>query len=374
MISLLIPTINRSDYIISYLNYLKENGFQGQVLIGDSSGQEHFCATKDFVKDFNCKFEIKQYSYPDKHYYQCANLMLKDVNYPYCMAIPDDDILVPSTLEKCVAFLEDNTDFSGVGGAAISCNIYSDYYNKISSIYRYDVREIVGKTATERVYDLMNNYSAVSHSLARTEQLKKRFPIHVDNYDVATANELLPCAVLAAQGKVKMLDDLFVVRQIHQRRMSFSKLFDVILQPHWVSSSTNFIEYLARIVSEVDTISYDEAYPLVKAAWCQYYIQFIIHKPELAADGIAKFHARQFHKTPNPKTILHSHEFRNAIKAIPGSKKIINKLRSLRSIFTSSQGEISLPALLNPSSPYNEDFMPVYKAITQSREGLVLER
>ena len=51
------------------------------------------------------------------------------------------------------------------------------------------------------------------------------------------------------------------------------------------------------------------------------------------------------------------------------TKKTINKLRSLRAIFTASQGEISLLGFLNPSSPYNEDFMPVYKSITQSRES-----
>jgi len=352
MISLLIPTINRSDFIIKYLNYLKENVFQGQVLIGDSSGQEHFCATKNFVKDFNCKFEIKQYSHPSMYPYQCINHMLKDINCPYSMFIPDDDILIPSTLEKCVSFLEENPDYSGVGGMSVLCEIFSGDYNKIMSIGRYNVRELDGERATDRVYDFTSNYSVIAYTLARTEQFKKRFPEHVEKFDVAIGNELLPSVVLAAQGKVKMLDELFVVRQIHQRRILFPTVFDTILQPHWASSTTNFIEYLARIVAEEDSISYEEAYPVANKAIEQLLIRQIISKYSEVKSS--------FWKKPS---------FRSAIKSIPGSKKTINKLRSLRTIFTASQGEISLPALLNTSSIFHKDFLPVYKVITQSRES-----
>ena len=346
MISLLIPTINRSDFIIKYLIYLKENGFQGQVLIGDSSGHEHFCATKNFVKDFNCKFEIKQYSHPDMYPYQCINHMSKDINCPYSMFIPDDDILIPNTLKRCVSFLEANPDYSGVGGVAIACNIPFDDYNKINSVWRYSVRELDGETATDRVYDLMRNYSVVAHSLARTEQFKKRFPAHADNYDMAIGNELLPCAVLAAQGKVKMLNDLFVIRQIHQRRILFSTIFDRILQPHWATSTTFAIEYLAGIVAEIDSISYDEVYPVVKEAWYNYLFQ--------ASKKLNK----------GKKSFWRNSDFRSAIKSIPGLREIVQWLRSVNSPFFLID-DFTMPALLSPSSPYHEDFMPVYETITK---------
>jgi len=42
MVTLVIPTINRSDFIIKYLTYLKNNQFECQVLIGDSSNEEHY--------------------------------------------------------------------------------------------------------------------------------------------------------------------------------------------------------------------------------------------------------------------------------------------------------------------------------------------
>ena len=63
--TLVIPTINRSDFIIKYLTYLKNNQFECQVLIGDSSNEEHYEKTENFINNFTCKYEIKQYSHPN---------------------------------------------------------------------------------------------------------------------------------------------------------------------------------------------------------------------------------------------------------------------------------------------------------------------
>ena len=45
-------------------------------------------------------------------------------------------------------------------------------------------------------------------------------------------------------------------------------------------------------------------------------------------------------------------------------RKIVNNVRLVRSKFTAKKGELSLPALLNPSSPYHKDFIPIYNVIT----------
>ena len=57
MISLLIPTINRSDFLIKYLIYLKCENFDGQVLIGDSSEEDHYKKTEIFIANLKCKFD-----------------------------------------------------------------------------------------------------------------------------------------------------------------------------------------------------------------------------------------------------------------------------------------------------------------------------
>jgi len=346
MITLLIPTINRSDFIIKYLTYLKNNQFEGQVLIGDSSNEEHYEKTENFINNFTSKYEIRQFSHPNLYPHQCIQKMLNDIRFPYSMAICDDDILIVKTLKKCINYLEDNPEYCGVGGVAIAAEIPCDDYTNIVSTWRYPVREITGDSSVDRVKDLMSHYSVVGYSFFRTEQFKKRWPKDPCNYDKAIGMELLPCAVLVAQGKVKMLDDLFVVRQMHERRIILPNFIDTILQSHWASSTTFAIKYLAGIVAEIDSISYDEVYPVVKEAWFKFLIQ-----------GSEKLNKGR-------KSFWRNSDFRSAIKSIPGSRKIVRWLRSANFPFF-SKDDFMMPALLNPSSPYHEDFMPVYKAITK---------
>ena len=50
MYTILIPSINRSDFLIKHIKYLKDNKFTGQLLIGDSSNKKHYEITRDFPR------------------------------------------------------------------------------------------------------------------------------------------------------------------------------------------------------------------------------------------------------------------------------------------------------------------------------------
>ncbi len=355
MITLLIPTINRSDFIIKYLIYLKQNHFDGQVLIGDSSNEEHFNKTEKFIKTHDSIYEIKQYYQPNLYPHQCFQAMLDDIRYPYSIFICDDDILIVKTLKKCIKYLDDHPEYAGVGGAGIAVNIANDDYDNIVSTWSYPVREITADSSVDRVKDLMSNYSVVNYSLSRTEQFKKRWPKDPRNHNKEIGTELLSCVVLAAQGKVKMLDDLFVVRQMHERRILLPNFIDSILLPHWASSTTFAIEHLAGIVAEIDSISYAAVYPVVKETWINYLIK--------SFERFNKFQA--FEKSnKGKKSFWPNPIIKSAIKSIPGSREIFRWLRLVNFPF-SSKDDFTMSALLSPSSPFHEDFMPVYEVITK---------
>lgn len=337
MISLLIPTIERSDFIIKYLKFLKKTNFSGQVLIGDSSNSEHFERTKQFVNDFVCDFEVKQYSHPNLYPHQCIQRMIADVTEDYCMYICDDDLLVVETLVKCIEFLDNNSDYSGVGGVAILAKIDENDYSKVISTSYYQTKEVLEESARERLNNLMRGYTVVAYSLARTEQFKERWPTNEENYDKGLGGELLPCAVLASQGKVKMLDEIFVVRQIHERRIILPNIFDTILQPKWAASVSFAIEYVAGIISRVDSIPFEEAKKSAKNSW-RYYLESAFSKP----------HSEKFGTT-------------HLIRRIWGKSM---RILSGTGIFQYSK-DLSLPSLLNPSSKYHKGFISAYETITK---------
>ena len=53
------------------------------------------------------------------------------------------------------------------------------------------------------------------------------------------------------------------------------------------------------------------------------------------------------------------------IKEVPGARQVAKKVRKFFNKISAGDGNMSLPALLNPSSPHNKHFMPFYDIITK---------
>ena len=350
MITLLIPTMNRFSFIKKYLIYLNKYGFNGQVLIGDSSDESDFDATSNYIESNVFSFEVTQYLFPDMYPHQCIKKMLKDIKFPYSMFICDDDILVVSTLKKCIKFLENNPSYSGVGGVSVLVNLDPDNYNNIVSSSVYRVREMVCQTASERVIDLFSNYSVIAYSLARTEEFKCRWPDDVNgkNYDKAIGTEILPCAILAAQGKVKMIDELFVVRQMHEDRILLPKFVDAVLHPQWVTTMHFAVDKLSGVVSSIDEISYNKAYITVNNAWKEYLVNAV-------RSGYC----------PRDSSVLRQKLIK--VKLLFFGSKIYSKFHKFYQliILLTNKKSLRLPALLKSSSPYYADFKEIYDVIEE---------
>ena len=347
MITLLIPTINRFSFIKKYLIYLDKCGFDGQVLLGDSSDEIDFVATSKYIESNVFSFEVTQYYFPDMYPHQCIKKMLKDIKFPYSMFICDDDILVVSTLKKCINFLESNPSYSGVGGVSVLARLDPENHNRIISSHEYVVRGIEFQTSSERISELFSNYTVVNYALARTEEFIHRWPDDIDekNYDKAIGTEILPSVILAAQGKIKMIDDLFVVRQTHIERIILPSFVDTILDPKWVTTMHFAVNKLSRIVSSVDEISYEKAHITVSNAWKEYLQNQAVNIRLRAAPTLIR-------------------KISIGVNQLFG-RAIHSKLRKLRHqiIILTNKKSLILPALVKPSSPYHVDFKKIYDVI-----------
>ena len=110
MFSLIIASINRSEFLINYIECLQFQKFTGQLLIGDSSNSLHLKIIKDFIKKKKVNFEIYYKEMPNCLPHQCINFLIKKVKFNYSMWICDDDLLLVDTVKKCINFLEKNLD------------------------------------------------------------------------------------------------------------------------------------------------------------------------------------------------------------------------------------------------------------------------
>jgi len=330
------------------MNYLKINDFNGQLLIGDSSNKEHYKITEKYIEKLECNYEIKQFYFPNMYPHLCIQSMLSEIKFDYSMYIHDDDYLILETLYKCADFLENNQEYSGVGGKAIACVINENDYNLIDSSWEYRVSEVLGKTATERINQLMNNFSVINFSLARTNEFLSRWPSDNKLQDRGIGGEYLPAAMLAIQGKVKMLDDLFVVRQMHTRRSLLPGYFDTFLLPNWAPSIKFSIEYVSKSLAKIDSISYEEAYRIVKRAWQNYYTKVVVNK---------------HYNVSVKESKIQNSKIRKFAKSIPGMKVVFQMVMRFRNKLNKNSA-FSINTLLNHNSDYHFDFIKVYNIIT----------
>ena len=104
-VSIVIPTMNRSDFLRRSLYYYAKSKYKGWIYIGDSSESSHIKRTKETVRELEDRLKIKYFAFPQLNDSQCIKSLLEAVETPYVAFVADDDLLVPSGMDKCVAFL-----------------------------------------------------------------------------------------------------------------------------------------------------------------------------------------------------------------------------------------------------------------------------
>src|SRR3989338_1261161 len=82
-VTLLIPTMNRSEFLIRLLRYYRDLDFQGFICIGDSSDTFHVERTKKVLNELQGKLNITYREYPPFSHHKCMEQLLHFVPTPY---------------------------------------------------------------------------------------------------------------------------------------------------------------------------------------------------------------------------------------------------------------------------------------------------
>ncbi len=253
MLSLIIASIDRSDFLINYIKCLEYQNFKGQLLIGDSSKKKHLIRIKNFLSNHKFNFEINYYSMPNHLPHQCISKLVKKVKYDYSMWICDDDLLVLSTVNKCINFLKKNPNYSGAGGKALFVHIKN---KNLTAITNYQLESLSNPNSLNRVKKLSENYQVVQYAITRTSGMKMRYNISSKNFDKGIGAELYPTFYLAAMGKIKFFDDLFCVRQNHERRIILKKLSKIKSNKNYKKSVNILIQNISVYISKKDNLKF----------------------------------------------------------------------------------------------------------------------
>ena len=383
-VAILIPTMNRSDFLIRQLQYYASVNSPHPVYIGDASDDEHKEQLEMTIEQLQHLITIHYHHWPGHNDRQALARLIELTEESYCAFAGDDDFLIPNSLTKCARLLKQNQEYrTAQGKGPVFTLDEPGPYGEMKGLGAYWLKnEIEENTGKQRLLKFFpQSYFVNQFSVHRKEEFLQDSEFY-QIIDDSSFAELLHTSLAVIKGKSKFIDSLYLIRHVHPEQHTGSYLnwkndfFDWLTHPDWQPSFQVFNDTLIRALCEVDGIEENEASEIVKQAFWSY----------LAGGMWRKYQSKYGQTTSSKQNAIVNGKvnswksLRELVKKIPGAREVVNQLRNVKAsivpghedlmtkedrlVMRAEKGELSLPVLLHPSSPYHEDFLPVYEAIT----------
>jgi glycosyltransferase domain-containing protein len=342
-ITIIIPTKDRTEFVATMVHALNEQDFGGVLILCDASDAETYAETQARIHPISPRFEVIHECLPGKKHAPSVDAILEKLKTPYCIYLPDDDIPVATTLQKCGDFLDGHPDYSAVAGNSVIISIDED---RIFDSTRFKLRPFEDPAPLNRVRDLLNDYCVVHYSIGRSDQFKKRWADIIKIPEPYIGTEIMGNCLHLMDGKVKILEDLFVVREDHSTRQSKgAHALNWILSENWRESTLTFIEIMSERISGQSNLSKQDATDFITLHFWNY---------------LNKANQRQFNAISKSKNDTPLVEM---VRQQPLLRKFA---RQIKSRFVTKDWEYQLDNLLKPNSRFFNEFSPIYHFIQSS--------
>lgn len=300
-VAILIPSMNRIEFLIRTLSYYKSINSIHPIIIGDAS-EKNSSHLIDNYKEF---LNVNYYHLPNlnvsKTITKLANIA-NELNFKFCVIQGDDDFLIPDSLQKCSDFLKNNNEYSCAQGDAVSIELNKiGPYGKIKSIsINGQENHNEFKTPIERFKFFLENYYVTQFSVHRTSEFVESCKYYENFLDV-NFGEIYHCVCFAIQGKSKYIEGLHLVRNLHSK-IYHPEYLDWILSYNWSNSFEEIIDHTTFLLRD-SNISKKE----VKDLYLQY-LKLTAQRKIYFNSGLT-FFLRKYVKSvldffPNMKTLF----------------------------------------------------------------------
>lgn len=265
MIGVVIPTLERPEFLIRQLRYYREFGTDLAVYVGDSSSgpnAEKIRRALEACDGLGGSYLPCQ-GMNDREAMRAAVAAVRE---PYCVYAGDDDLLVPESLRRCSAFLAHNASYRTAQGRAALFSVRGDgAYGALGALGDYwgePARE--EEAPSRRLGRFAEQYWVCLFAVHRTHEFLADLQPFAALADRSFGGEVAPNFLTVARGKSKFIDGLHLFRQVHHRRYALPGPLDWIMSPHWYAGCEALMEELARVLAEYENLSMQDAHAVAK--------------------------------------------------------------------------------------------------------------
>lgn len=351
MITIMIPTQNRPNYLKRILRYYNDYETAYDIIIADSSSDENKQINRKTVSSLPSINISHMDEYPSEvNPYNKIVDALENVNTKYCVFCADADFITPNGITQSVDFLEHNPDFTVAHGYYISFRLENtENGQQFWSKRGYSPESITFPDPKKRLTHHLSNYSPTFYAVHRIDMLRMIFKETLTFTDDYRFGELLPSMIELIYGKLKCLDILYSARQNRKdvpdsTNIASKNLMDFISDGSYNEKYDRFRYCLSIHLNEKSQLAIEESKKVIDAAMSSYM------KPYMEA------HIKS--GSPNSKKKSMISKIRNSLDYLNLPDWMDERIRALyRKLFLPRKMDDSLiPAEIPPSSECYEDF------------------
>ena len=264
-VAILIPTINRLEFLIRTIEYYVSINSPHPIYIGDASIKSHeekvLIAAKNSVKVYYFHWEGEGDRRTLQRLAEEAN---KINNTEFCAYHGDDDFFVPQSLSLCAEFLQDNPLFATAQGRAITIRLKQDGpYGDLADLCIYwNKKELNAETSLERLREISSNYFTPMFSVHRIIELIEDYSNGLETVKDRGLGEYINSLSIAMRGKSKFIDCFYLARGIHNDNFNNLKdktKFQWITEKGWHQSYSALVESLSLVLSKNDNLKFNDS-------------------------------------------------------------------------------------------------------------------
>ena len=345
-VGIVIPTLNRPDFVIRLLGYYAAAGRGVALYIADSTEGVGFDRVGRAIESLGGSLPVAHLRMPGLNETEAIYEALGQVREPYAAFVGDDDFLIPTGVMRAAEFLDSRPDYSSAHGVAVIASMVSKpgVDDRLESIRPYRQRSVEDDSVAVRLSRFFGDYFVTLFSVHRTPDFREIMR-RGNDVKVTGMRELLESALSIVMGKAGFVDTLFLVRVDHSDRYLLPDVFDLIVSAEWRSAFQVFQRHLSNVLGERHDLGTVEADELVKQVYWSHLAKTLSRKWWLRySSGGASLVDKLRTLRNTVATLPEAHDFWSGY--MPGRKRL------------------SLPTLLRSSSPYHEDFKPVYRLLS----------
>jgi|TARA_B100001093_G_scaffold323109_1_gene308298 glycosyltransferase domain-containing protein len=209
-ISIVILTRNRAKFIKRQIEYIIN--WEAQIFLLDGSDEKNL-----YLNDLSEKHSHIKYIHDTNGVFARFEYMKNQIKTKYAMLMADDEFFIKKSLEKCIDFLENNSDYVSCSGVAIGFMksfddkvIYREMYPRLIGY------KISGNNPKDRVIDHMSRYVASSvYGVLHSSLINKFFnELKYTNTSCSETYENWIQNSTAYMGKIMVLPVLYWFRSM----------------------------------------------------------------------------------------------------------------------------------------------------------------